>query len=37
MYNPWFVQYIRKTSDTKTGNGKIIIQDCQRLGSFSSP
>lgn len=38
MYNPWFVQYNRKTLRyKKTANGKIItIQDCQRPGLFST-
>lgn len=38
MYNPWFVQYNRKTFRyKKTANGKIItIHDCQRPGLFST-
>lgn len=39
MYNPWFVQYNRKTLDTKK-DGKWennSYHDCQRLGSFNSP
>lgn len=39
MYNPWFVQYNRKTLRyKKTANGKNNnYHDCPRPGLFNSP